>query len=446
MGYPMLSGYRNGAGQASSGLSYEASSTNSVAQMFTDRLDRLPANDIAKRNIKLWLRANPWLSRFMSVYDAYSHIYAPQPSPIGAVPTCGGGGKGPFFGEHNCGQTILGNDPPGVQYQVSWPWFMTARWHLKTFLTNDPLLGELFVASASYAQFQWFNPASHFGDDPQPWQWVQTIPGGLTYVPGLSPEEVPWVNPWDLPIANPVPAQRPLPWEVTPTAPRPWDDPSPVVVPPGNPKTAPDVDPGPVVVPPFDPLRDPNYRPRERPQPRPRPRPRTRPSPFEPIPRVVRTRIGPGQYAELVIKGSPPLGPRNFPKPPPRGEKEIKVKGAGAGAGRVWAVANAITEARDFIKSVHKALPKRYRTPTKSHGIGKFRSANAPTVQQMFKDIYRGISDMKQSELGPFTNKAIDNLIADQIKDYVFGRFGQAIARQSRADRRPIGYQAGPAL
>ena len=132
-------------------------------------------------------------------------------------------------------------------------------------------------------------------------------------------------------------------------------------------------------------------------------------------------------------------------KPPGKRTKEIKVR-MGASVGLMWAAFNAITEVRDFIKSMHKALPKRFRTRTTRHGVGKFSSANAPTVQTMFKEVYRGINQMRDDELADFTNKAIDNLITDQIKDYFIGKLGREVGRGSREMGRPIGNQAGPAL
>ena len=113
----------------------------------------------------------------------------------------------------------------------------------------------------------------------------------------------------------------------------------------------------------------------------------------------------------------------------------------------LWASVNAVTETRDFIQAMWDALPKRFKSMRRrTHGVGKFRSTNAPTVQAMFSDVYRRITGMQQEELAAYTNKAIDNLITNQIKDYVFGKTGQQVAKASKADNRPIGYQAGPSL
>lgn len=280
--------------------------------------------------------------------------------------------------------------------------------------------------------------------------------------------------PFELPIMQPTP-QLPAvsPHIVTPA---PWDDPSPTQLPNGpwvrylNPKTnvlrfpvpRPDRSPydpplpGPIGRPARDPL-DPEFEPTPGPVPR---DPLTPPSPM-PTPSTAPkqgTGLEPGTEGPVLIisMGSPVM----VQDKPRKKEKEIKTR-ATRWMGLAWAAFNAVTEARDFIKALHKALPKRCKTrmPTKRKGpaFSKFSAANAPTIQQMYMDVYQCIASgtglpyegrhgLQPWEEGKFLNDAIDNLITDQIKDKVFGKFGKALGQASNKSGRPIGFGAGPAL
>lgn len=125
----------------------------------------------------------------------------------------------------------------------------------------------------------------------------------------------------------------------------------------------------------------------------------------------------------------------------------MKVRGSKF-ASALWRIASAITEARDAIKSMYDALPKRckLKSGTKGPKFSKFSKRRGPTVQQMYAAIYKCASSMSDAEKSKWFNDAVDNLVTDQIKDYVFGKLGREVGKASRRSGRPIGFGAGPAL
>lgn len=145
-----------------------------------------------------------------------------------------------------------------------------------------------------------------------------------------------------------------------------------------------------------------------------------------------------------MVRQSSAARPR---KPPPR-TAEGKVGGTG---GRlIWGLANLVTEGKDFLEAMWKALPENKRTKQhkKSKGYGKYGERKTPPVMQEFKEVYHYLrtNDPLSAEAAKFWNDALDNFIENQIEDYVFGKTGQAVARQSKASGRPIGFAAGPAI
>jgi len=60
-----------------------------------------------------------------------------------------------------------------------------------------------------------------------------------------------------------------------------------------------------------------------------------------------------------------------------------------------------------------------------------------PPIPYMLHDIYENIDNIDWG-------KALDNLIENQIEDYVFGKIGQKSAEASRASGGTKGWQLGP--
>jgi len=105
---------------------------------------------------------------------------------------------------------------------------------------------------------------------------------------------------------------------------------------------------------------------------------------------------------------------------PPKNEKEAKHKLPTAAIGILKAV-NALTEGIDFVDALYKALPSEYR-PRYRNTKHEMKSTNP--LQRMEAVIKHGdkidISD------------AINNLVENQIEDYVFGKIGKATGQVSK--------------
>lgn len=255
-------------------------------------------------------------------------------------------------------------------------------------------------------------------------------------------------DPWELPIGTPgweVPA---LPYPLIPLRPHPWSDPSPL--PPTRPRPTPDPTPTP------DPWPNPDPRPLPRPLPRPRPRPDPRPE----------TRLGPRIRNRPRDRLDPRLhiqalsyGPQSQ-KPPGKNKAETKFRGNKKIIGWVWGIANGLTETKDVVECMYRALPKRFKIyDRKGRKLKNGLTSHAPPISKQFKQVYKFIASGENrrtrnelsglydsTELADWGNKFLDCSIANQIEDYVFGKLGKAVGAASRYQGRPIGYGSGPAL
>lgn len=230
----------------------------------------------------------------------------------------------------------------------------------------------------------------------------------------------------DLPYREPLPDRSPVeqPWRGPVPPPRVRPDEFPLWVRPGFvPPPRPDTRPG----------TRPDVRPDVRPPPRPDTRPDVRPDQKPKIDFDVNTdgRSGP----RFLIDGEgrlnmrPQFRPR---KPPEKNTKERKVR---VTLGRFSIVVNAITETKDFVEALWKALPKNQRSkPEKGH--------RKVTLQAMLADLYRNWEDLDLS-------KGIVNVIENEIQDRFYGQAGQAfkgaaarLNAQGYYDR-PVGFQFG---
>lgn len=113
----------------------------------------------------------------------------------------------------------------------------------------------------------------------------------------------------------------------------------------------------------------------------------------------------------------PPSGfgpPTTRPRTPPRkNEKEGKytVKTVG---GRVWVALNFVTEAKDFVDVLWKAIPKHLRS--------KKIAGNPVGIPRKLEDIWENFEDIN-------LEAAVTLFIANQIEDMVYGKLGQVTGR-----------------
>lgn len=206
------------------------------------------------------------------------------------------------------------------------------------------------------------------------------------------PEEIPQglpfiVDPISRPIHQPAPFPRPLPWRVIPHV-RP------------NPERAPGEqdERGPVPVPRLSPGLGPRFGPGVSPG--------SRTAPF---PTPVTTIGGGGTTNSLV---------RYENAPPAPGEKERKFVAFPRFA---QPILGPITETWDAVEAIWNALPEDCKTKHK-------------TLQSMLRDIFDCFERLN-------VQQAIQNLIANQIEDYVFGLLGKQLAKASRQFGSPVGLQ-----
>ncbi len=258
------------------------------------------------------------------------------------------------------------------------------------------------------------------------------------YLPPVIPTIPEWIDPNPIPIGKPTPHPVPPPFPLPPQNPdwRPIGDPTPFTPPyapdpgpspqprplpwPGpipwtpSPQPGPEINPETPPVPQPNPEAEPKPRPWERPMweiefnPNPNGRPRARP---RPRPRPVRHQL----------------------RPPRKGEKERKLLG-GKALGILWWVANGITEMTDVVNAFYKALPAEYRRFKGRDG--RWRDKDI-TPQDRMQRLYTYWDKVDM-------NAAIDNLITNQIEDYVIGKFGKMLAKASQQSGRPVGYGFGP--
>ena len=190
----------------------------------------------------------------------------------------------------------------------------------------------------------------------------------------------------------------------------------------------------------------------------------------EPIYEEIPTPVSPGQIGQLEpsVPGAPGVSVsadpqsglewhspsarnQNNPRKPRWNEREKKTYvAAGAFAARIGF--NFATEADDFITAIWKAVPIKERTLPPGYVLrkGVVRKTRRPkqTPQQMASDIWRYVNKVGMSSQAgqKFAFEAIDNLVANQVEDYVFGKIGRKGAEASGAAGLSHGLQLGPAM
>lgn len=259
------------------------------------------------------------------------------------------------------------------------------------------------------------------------------------YYPVAPPLEwfAPSWDPYTIPPKVPLPTPSPIPWKSIPFRPlnRPDRAPGeqtqvgPASQPIGDPKFNPNAEPGteplpapvpkpgsPRVVP--DPFDAPRFLPtrRRRFEPRPDTIPRYDPQ-GEPVPQ---SRPIPRSGLELAPKPGTRRRPgHDFAKPPP-GTKERKFIGNISPRSPLGLLVNFITESVDTINAIYKALPADIRSATFRKG-GYVRVSPQVKAQTIY-DNFDAVD----------INQAIENIVLEQLEDFVYGKLGQASASASK--------------
>lgn len=262
------------------------------------------------------------------------------------------------------------------------------------------------------------------------WEQWTTYDGGFQpermTVPVEQPVPVPvlpWpaVDPWYIPIVQPVPPPLPIPWPLLPGRSPARQPPGPVERPERGPiRELPPVEPLPPPSPEVLPVPDPGM-------------------PPVPVPTPVPTPVpSPGAVVE-VEPGSPPVLQPEPPHKwrPPSGKEKERKRGLKPldFAWFKWA-ASAITESSDLIKAVYDALPVKERRFYASRR-GKWMDKDI-TPQDRLARIYANYDKLDMA-------KVVQNVIANQIEDYIIGRMSGKVSKKMRGRlSRPILW--GPAL
>lgn len=146
----------------------------------------------------------------------------------------------------------------------------------------------------------------------------------------------------------------------------------------------------------------------------------------------------PGEAPDLVNQF---LGRPNFSRAPKTPVRERKIKfGITGMAG--WLV-NAVTETKDFVEALWKALPKKYRT----------KGPNSRLLQNKMRDLYNAwdkIDNEGNYVLGEeYFRRALVEVITNEIGDNFYGRVGglggKAVSSAAAKGyyQRPVGLQFG---
>lgn len=264
------------------------------------------------------------------------------------------------------------------------------------------------VPDNSWFNFQEFRYPCKTGDNPTwsagyPYRRYTNLnqgaprPAPLSF-PSSVPVEEPFATPEEVPNVSPAisPSVAPTPWEL------------------------PIMRPGEIRNP--EPLRDPAARPAVRPAQKP-------------------AEVGkialPGPGFTLVLR--PSAAPRValnpvFPRPPRKNEREGKPHSRGA-AGAIKFIANVVSEFRDFVEALWKAIPESFRSTHKPKLVGM--------IQQL-GDFLLQSNGINSSE---YWKEALVQLITNEIQDQFFGRAGKFNAKASANffPTVPRGFQTGSA-
>ncbi|MBR1134129.1 hypothetical protein [Bradyrhizobium iriomotense] len=437
MGYPMRSGYRGSAasnapsgGFQTSGGSPPAPANDPVAPWWAqpgapdvfnpDPSIPFPGTErekqrVARRALRLWVRQNPWLRAAQTAWELYELYNLFNSSGFNvnctrSATSCVHEMAGYSTGFGTC--TGLGGLPGSLSVGQAVTQFIEVH----VFKTCFP---------GSYAQWKGYTTADGAAHVPlRPYRMPR------------HPQEWPFFDPWGLPVTGFPMESPPTPWPALPYRPRPGADPSPWPLP--DPRLPPVTRPG------ADPAGDPPGRP----EPPAKPEPPVRPG----RPPLVGSGVSPRPQTRSEVKGTVEAVRQDAaPRYKPPGKRTTEAKLGGQGARLVYLLAHVVTESKDVIEAMWKALPNGLKTRSYKHGNaaeGKFGKRGGPLTWDKAKDVLSGIKKLGVDDprAQKFWNDAVDNLIQNQMEDFVHGKLGKAVGAQSRRSGRPVGYASGPAL
>ena len=289
-------------------------------------------------------------------------------------------------------------------------WFETFfRTSCVTAIANTGQMVRGLGYSRSSGWTQYTNPYSSASPFPQHDAAIRvTTKAGVSYPKRpnyhyYAPPET-WVEylPETMPIAKPVIHGRPKPWRDANA--RPGEEPAAVPMPRNTPNPRPEAYPLPAMpeVPVFL-------------APTVIPRPGAEPLPVQP--------------PDIVIGAPPNGGPPSRPGPPRnkrpaqkrhKRDQKLTVKSKWRGA---QLVLGRVTEAADFVESLHKSLPKKYRARVYKHPrTGEWVR---PSFKRQLAAVVKHWSHVQPRE-------AVGHLINNQIEDTFYGAQGKAAGRFNR--------------
>lgn len=144
-----------------------------------------------------------------------------------------------------------------------------------------------------------------------------------------------------------------------------------------------------------------------------------------------------GQPHKPRLRDAPDLHPKNRKKE--KNEKERKARAVGVGGTLPGQLVSALTEAGDVINAFWKSLPPQRRG---CFANPKTRMMVCPrrSLENKMRDLYDHWEELRFDEL-------VENLVLNQIEDYVFGQLGHVNAQAAREfgnmTGRPVGFQFG---
>lgn len=382
----------------------------------------IPASSATSLLLDAALMLSPWgraLSLLMGLYELYQLLNEEPDKNInqawapGGYTVCPGEGgcQGPY------GYTTLGAGACG-------PTLPNRCGNRSGALTKLPIVGtpsRIIVYGKPDPLTGFFQPhivfnklgAGPFRSPEFVTDWPIEVPdlaGSPEPRPAINPETQPQYDPMNEPIKNPWLEPDPFPYELVP-----YREPNP--------------DRSPVEQPWRGPLPPVRIRPDERTDPR--RRPDVRPDQKGDRDTRIETRTDPRTRLRPLTRIIDV--PRTPPSRPGKNTRERKYRAGLTGTLRV--VVNAITESRDFIEALWKALPKDKRSRPEKGRRKVF-------VQQMLKDLYDNWLDLDLP-------RAVKEVIANELQDRLYGKAGQLSAKgvQRAAEegyyQRPVGVQAG---
>lgn len=179
------------------------------------------------------------------------------------------------------------------------------------------------------------------------------------------------------------------------------------------------------------------------------------------LPPVITVDLDPTGRVDLSTRPGRPRPPVLLPKPPPspaprpvvretrpNRAREVKVRGVSTAGEFVRVSFDTLTELDDLLDAFYKAIPKNLRTLTpdmrKQLDAVRLNKGWKPGMRKVQPPIQQKLVDVIKNWDTIDHDKAIENMVTNEIGDRVFGRVGKALGSHAKAHGRPVGYGMGP--